>query len=306
MPKCRAVIILLPPGYLALVHVHAGKYAGERFEILCKFRYLRFRPASLPKLRMKIVQIPLLRDNYGYLVVCQKTNTAGIIDPSEADPVLRRIEEEKVSPAAILNTHHHRDHTGGNEGLLARHSLAVYGHRSDQERIPGLTRAVDEGDEVEIGELRGKVFFIPGHTTGHVAYLFGNALFCGDTLFTGGCGRLFEGSAEQMHGSLKKLMALPDETKVYCGHEYTESNLRFALTVEPKNHKLMSRFERVQGVRARGSPTVPSTLEEEKQTNPFLRWDSQELQTNLKRTVRDLRSDPVSVFAAVRKLKDEF
>jgi hydroxyacylglutathione hydrolase len=255
---------------------------------------------------MKIVQIPLLRDNYGYLLICPKTNTAGIVDPSEAEPVLRRVEPEKVTLKAILNTHHHRDHTGGNEGLLAKQSLEVYGHKSDQGRIPGLTRGVEEGDEIAIGEERGSVLFIPGHTTGHVAYLFGNSLFCGDTLFTAGCGRLFEGTPEQMQGSLKKLMGLPDDTKVYCGHEYTESNLRFAMTLEPKNHKLVSRFERVQGLRSRGASTVPSTIEEEKQTNPFLRWDSKEIQASLKAGSPGLRLDPISVFATVRKLKDAF
>ncbi|MBM4261966.1 MAG: hydroxyacylglutathione hydrolase [Deltaproteobacteria bacterium] len=255
---------------------------------------------------MKIVQIPLLRDNYGYLLICQKTNAAAIVDPSEAEPVWRRAEQGKISLTAILNTHHHRDHTGGNEGLLAKHSLKVYGHKSDQGRIPGLTNGVDEGDEIQIGELKGKVLFIPGHTTGHVAYLFGNALFSGDCLFTAGCGRLFEGTPEMMHASLKKLMALPDDTKVYCGHEYTESNLRFAMSVEPKNHKLVSRFERVQALRARGMSTVPATLEEEKQTNPFLRWDSKEIQTSVKSRISDQRLDPVSVFATVRKLKDSF
>jgi hydroxyacylglutathione hydrolase len=255
---------------------------------------------------MKIIQIPLLRDNYGYLIVCEKTNTAAIIDPSEAEPVLRRVEQEDVTLAAILNTHHHRDHTGGNDGLLAGQKLKVYGHKNDQGRIPGLTNGVDEGDEIQIGELRGKVLFIPGHTTGHVAYLFSNNLFCGDTLFTAGCGRLFEGTPEQMHGSLKKLMALPDDTKVYCGHEYTENNLRFAMTLEPNNHKLVSRFETVRTLRARGVPTVPSTMEEEKQTNPFLRWDSKEIQTNLKAGTADLPFDPVSIFARVRKLKDAF
>jgi hydroxyacylglutathione hydrolase len=261
---------------------------------------------SKEKSIMKIVQIPLLRDNYGYLIICQKTNTAGIVDPSEAEPVLRRVELEKVTLKAILNTHHHRDHTGGNEGLLAKQSLEVYGHKSDQGRIPGLSRGVDEGDEIVIGEERGSVLFIPGHTTGHVAYLFGNNLFCGDTLFTAGCGRLFEGTPKQMHGSLKKLMGLSDDTKVYCGHEYTESNLRFAMTLEPKNHKLVSRFERVQGLRARGASTVPSTIEEEKHTNPFLRWDSKEIQASLKAGSPGLRLDPVSVFATVRKLKDAF
>jgi hydroxyacylglutathione hydrolase len=255
---------------------------------------------------MKIHQIPLLRDNYGYLLVCEKTKQAAIVDPSEAEPVLRRIEQEKVIPAAILNTHHHRDHTGGNEGLLAAGKLEVYGHKSDSGRIAGLTRGLDEGDEVQIGEMKGEVFFIPGHTTGHVAYLFENNLFCGDTLFTAGCGRLFEGTPEQMHGSLKKLMALPDNTKVYCGHEYTESNLRFAMSVESRNPKLVSRFERVQGLRARGASTVPSTLEEEKQTNPFLRWDSKEIQASVKSANPNARLDPVSVFAAVRKMKDSF
>jgi len=255
---------------------------------------------------MKIVQIPLLRDNYGYLIVCPRTNAAAIIDPSEAEPVLRRIEQEKVALHAILKTHHHRDHTGGNEGILASGKLRVFGHKSDRERIPGLTHGVDEGDVIEIGDLRGRVLFIPGHTNGHVGYLFNVNLFCGDTLFTAGCGRLFEGTPEQMHASLRKLMELPDQTKVYCGHEYTESNLRFAVTIEPKNRKLISRFERVQGLRTRGVSTVPSTLEEEKQTNPFLRWDSKEVQTNLKARFADLRLDPVSIFAKVRQLKDSF
>jgi hydroxyacylglutathione hydrolase len=154
--------------------------------------------------------------------------------------------------------------------------------------------------------LTGKVFFIPGHTTGHVAYLFENNLFCGDTLFTAGCGRLFEGTPEQMHASLSKLMELPDNTRVYCGHEYTESNLRFAMTVEPKNPKLVARFERVQGLRTRGLSTVPATLEEEKNTNPFLRWDSKEIQASVRSAVPNIHLDPVSVFAAVRKMKDAF
>lgn len=255
---------------------------------------------------MKIMQIPLLRDNYGYLLVCEKTNSAAIVDPSEAEPVMTRVTQEKNNLKAILNTHHHRDHTGGNEGLLAHQRLEVYGHKSDHGRIFGLTHGVDEGDEIEVGELHGKVLFIPGHTTGHVAYLFDNNLFCGDTLFTAGCGRLFEGTPEQMHGSLKKLMVLPDNTKVYCGHEYTENNLRFAMTVEPKNPKLASRLERVQALRARGLPTVPATVEEEKQTNPFLRWDSAEIQANLRAGAPDLKSDPVAVFARIRKLKDAF
>jgi hydroxyacylglutathione hydrolase len=255
---------------------------------------------------MKIHQIPLLRDNYGYLLVCEKTNQAAIVDPSEAEPVLRKATEERIDLRTILNTHHHRDHTGGNAGVLAARRADVYGHKSDRDRIHGLSRELEEGDEIQIGELRGKVLFIPGHTTGHVAYLFGDALFCGDTLFTAGCGRLFEGSPEQMHASLSKLMALRDDTRIFCGHEYTENNLRFALTIEPKNSKLVSRYERVLAQRARGIPTVPATLEEEKQTNPFLRWDSKEIQASIKAVAPGQSLDPVSVFASVRKLKDAF
>jgi len=229
-----------------------------------------------------------------------------VIDPSEGEPVLRRVEEEQLTLKAILNTHHHRDHTGGNDAILTGRKVDVYGHKTDAGRISGLTHGVDEGDEIRIGELSGKVLYIPGHTTGHVAYLFGNNLFCGDTLFTGGCGRLFEGTPAQMHASLNKLTLLPDDTRVYCGHEYTENNLRFAAMLEPKNYRLISRFERVQALRARGASTVPATLEEEKQTNPFLRCDSKELRETLKRDFPTLALDSVSVFAQVRKLKDHF
>jgi len=255
---------------------------------------------------MRVVQIPLLRDNYGYLVVSEETGDAAVIDPSEAEPVLARIEKEKVTPRAILNTHHHRDHTGGNAGLLARWPLDVYGHPQDKDRIHGLTHPVDEGDEITIGSLKAQILFIPGHTKGHVAYLFGNNLFCGDTLFTAGCGRLFEGSAEQMQASLSKLMRLPPDTLVYCGHEYTEKNLEFALTLEPGNPRLIERLKSARSERAKARSTVPSTMADEKETNPFLRWDSQEIQENLKKQFLDLTLDTVSIFARVRQLKDQF
>ena len=255
---------------------------------------------------MRVVQIPLLRDNYGYLVVSEETGAAAVIDPSEAEPVLSRVEKEKVTLKAILNTHHHRDHTGGNSGILSHARLEVYGHKNDKDRIPGMTHPVNESDEITIAGLKARVLFIPGHTTGHVAYLFGRNLFCGDTLFTAGCGRLFEGTAEQMLASLEKLMRLPEDTLVYCGHEYTEKNLEFALTVEPNNPKLSERMKKVRALRARGLPTVPSTMAEEKETNPFLRWDSREIQENLKKRFPDLPLNPVSVFAKVRQLKDEF
>lgn len=255
---------------------------------------------------MRIVQIPLLRDNYGYLAVCEKTGEAAIVDPSEADPVAARIEKEKVDAKSILNTHHHRDHTGGNAGLLERRPLDVYGHLSDEKRIPGLTHPVDEDDVILVGRERGRVLFIPGHTTGHVAFLFGKNLFCGDTLFTAGCGRLFEGTPQQMLESLKKLKSLPADTLVWCGHEYTENNLKFALTLEPDNGKLRERMERVRAARAAHKSTVPATMAEEIETNPFLRWDSAEIKENLRKQFPELELNPVSVFAKVRQLKDQF
>ena len=255
---------------------------------------------------MRIVQIPLLRDNYAYLIVCEQTNNAAIVDPSEAGPVLRQVEKEKITPKAILNTHHHRDHTGGNPGLLEHWPLEVYGHGVDRERIPGLTHPLDEGDELMIGELRAKVLFIPGHTKGHIAYLFEDKLFCGDTLFVAGCGRLFEGTAEQMHSSLNKLQQLPDDTLVYCGHEYTEKNLQFAMTLEPNNKRLAEKMQNVRSLRAKGLSTVPSTIAEEKETNPFMRWHSKEIQNNLRKNFPHLGLDPVSVFAKIRELKDQF
>ncbi|OGP54338.1 MAG: hydroxyacylglutathione hydrolase [Deltaproteobacteria bacterium GWD2_55_8] len=255
---------------------------------------------------MRIVQIPLLRDNYAYLIVCEKTNNAAIVDPSEAGPILSKVKEEKVTLRAILNTHHHHDHTGGNPGLLDRWTLQVYGYAADKERIPGLTHPLNDGDEVRIGELTGKVLFIPGHTRGHIAYLFENKLFCGDTLFVAGCGRLFEGTAEQMHDSLTKLRQLPEDTLVYCGHEYTEKNIQFALTLEPNNKHLTEKMQRARSLRAKGISTVPSTMAEEMETNPFLRWESKEIQDNLRKNFPHLGLDPVSVFAKIRELKDQF
>jgi hydroxyacylglutathione hydrolase len=189
---------------------------------------------------------------------------------------------------------------------LERYALHVYGHRNDRGRIPGLSDPLEEGDEVSIGKLRSKVFFIPGHTQGHVAYLFANRLFCGDTLFIAGCGRLFEGTAEQMLTSLTKLKQLPPDTLVYCGHEYTQKNLEFALTLEPHNPKLREKLERVRSLRAQNLSTVPSTIAEEIDTNPFLRWDSHEIRENLRQRFPSAGTEPVEVFAKVRELKDRY
>lgn len=250
---------------------------------------------------MKVVQIPLLKDNYGYLLICEASNQAAIVDPSEGEPVWRRVQEEGVDLVAILNTHHHRDHTGGNEYLLQKGRLEVYGSQVDEDRIPGITRPIKEGDEVRVGEERGRVLFIPGHTRGHIAFLFGHRLFSGDCLFTAGCGRVFEGTAEQMKASLEKLRGLPGDTLVYCGHEYTEKNLEFARTVEPNNARTKERLEEVKALRAKSRFTVPGKMSDELATNPFLRWDSAELQKNL-----GVGEDAVAVFARTRELKDSF
>jgi hydroxyacylglutathione hydrolase len=182
----------------------------------------------------------------------------------------------------------------------------VYGHVSDKGRIPGMTQNLEEGDLVRIGRLVGRVLFVPGHTRGHIAYLFDGVMFCGDTVFVGGCGRLFEGTPQQMYHSLNvKIANLPDETRLYCAHEYTEKNLSFALTLEPGNRALQEKMRKVKDARLHGESTVPSSLGEEKSYNPFFRCDSPEIYENLKK-LSPIPKDPVSVFTKVRELKDRF
>lgn len=255
---------------------------------------------------MKVVPVPQLMDNYAYLVIDEGTRQAGIVDCAEAEPVLQAVEREGVRLTAVLPTHHHYDHVGGNEELLAAlPDLTVYGV---DERIPGLTTRVRDGDGMQLGELGAQVIFIPAHTTGHIAYYFPRqgAVFTGDTLFAGGCGRLFEGDAAMMIRSLSKLSVLPDETRVYFGHEYTEKNLRFALTLEPHNAALKEKHAWAQAQTRQGGTTTPTTIGSEKATNPFLRWDSTELRQSLKARFPTLPMDDVSVFAKTRALKDEF
>ena len=255
---------------------------------------------------MKVVPIPQLMDNYAYLVIDESTKTAGIVDCAEADPVLKVVAREGVTLTAILPTHHHYDHIGGNEDLLAaKPGLTVYG--VDQ-RITGLTDRLEDGSTVRVGNLTARVLFIPAHTTGHIAYYFerDHAVFTGDTLFAGGCGRLFEGDAAMMIKSLSKLMALPDDTRVYFGHEYTEKNLRFALSLEPQNGPLREKYGWVLEQGKRNQPTTPTTIGSEKATNPFFRWASAELRATLRRDYPDVAMDDVSVFAKVRALKDAF
>jgi hydroxyacylglutathione hydrolase len=233
---------------------------------------------------LQIERIPTFGDNYTYLVICDETREAAIIDAPEADPVVARVTATNAKVKLILSTHHHFDHSKANPPLAERYGVPVYGHVSDRERLPGMTTGIDEGDTFSVGNQQARVLFIPSHTTGHVAYVFdeAKAVFTGDMLFAGGCGRLFEGNAQMMYDALcGKLAALPDDYLVYCGHEYTESNLRFAMTVEPDNREIRERLARVQAIRARAAAdwhdatpaemTIPSTIGAEKATNPFMR-----------------------------------
>jgi hydroxyacylglutathione hydrolase len=219
--------------------------------------------------------VPILSDNYAWLLRDTTTGATAIVDPADANGVFPAIDAAGRLDLILL-THHHLDHTAGTDEVRARYNCPVVGAAADAHRLPKLDIAVAEGDEVPFGSTSAVVIATPGHTRGHIAYFFpkGAVLLCGDTLFSVGCGRLLEGSAEEMFASLKKLSALPDETLVACGHEYTESNVRFALTAEPDNMALYARALEVKQLRSAGQPTVPSLLAQERATNPFLRANS--------------------------------
>ena len=227
---------------------------------------------------LNITPIRAFQDNYIWMIRSSDSQRAAIIDPGDGRPVLNALREEGVTPVAILITHHHMDHVGGVRQLLEHYpNLPVFGPA--HERIPGITRRLVEGDTVAIPEINAqfRVLEVPGHTLGHIAYYGEGALFCGDTLFTAGCGRLFEGSPVQMHASLSKIAALPGNTLVYCAHEYTLDNIAFAKWVEPNNPDLLQREQDARDLRARDLPTVPSRLNIEHSTNPFLRFNEPEV-----------------------------
>ena len=220
---------------------------------------------------LSVTPLPLLSDNYAW--VLQSAGVAAIVDPAEAAPVIAWCEQNRVRPQKILLTHHHADHIDGVAELLAVYGCAVVGARADAHRLPALDQAVAEGDFVEVGDAVARVIETPGHTVGHICYYFADeaVLIAADTLFTLGCGRVIEGSMAQMYDSLRKLAALPPETLVCSGHEYTLANLKFALNVEPNNAALQEQGARYQALRAEGRPTVPSTIADELAANPFLR-----------------------------------
>lgn len=254
----------------------------------------------------KIIQVPALQDNYIYFVVCPVTGETAVIDTPDAPLTRNVVKREALHLTKILNTHHHWDHTGGNEDLLSRQKFDVYGFDGDSARIPGITHTVREGDHVSVGTIDFRVIEIPAHTSGHIAYVTDGAVFCGDTLFVAGCGRLFEGTALQMHRALQKLAALPDATRVYCAHEYSQKNLEFALTLEPENKALQEKYREVIAKRKKGESTVPTTIGEEKSYNPFLRTESPTILEFLRKRQLITSNDPIEVLAAIRKLKDQY
>jgi hydroxyacylglutathione hydrolase len=258
--------------------------------------------------RLTVHQVPVWVDNLVWIAVCSETGEAAIVDGPEAGPVLDYCKAQGLRVTTVLNTHTHGDHVGINRDLQRRgllDGMSVVGPARRADDVPGLTRAVDDGDLVRIGAVEGRVMLTEGHLDGHVSFVLSDILFCGDTLFAGGCGRLFDGPPAKMHDSLQRLAALPGDPWVCCAHEYTQDNLRFAWSVEPGNAALAERIRRVWALRAEGGCTVPTRLEEERATNPFLRTGSEELVASVRAAMADAPLDgSLDVFTATRRLKD--
>jgi hydroxyacylglutathione hydrolase len=257
---------------------------------------------------MQIHRLPALSDNYIFLLHDDRQNIAAVVDPAESEPVLHQLGVLGAPLVAIFNTHHHRDHIGANLPLLKQYPAAiVYGGAHDRGRIPGQQVFLQGGDRVALGDRPAEILFVPGHTKAHIVYYFPptnpaemGELFCGDTLFSGGCGRLFEGTPAQMVDSLSQIRALPDTTRVWCAHEYTLKNLEFDRTIDPNNADLQQRYAEVKALRRRNQATIPSTLAIEKRTNPFLRWDDPAV-----RSATGTAGDS-QTFARLRQMKEQF
>ncbi|MGX0876254.1 hydroxyacylglutathione hydrolase [Roseovarius sp. MBR-154] len=253
---------------------------------------------------LQIVTIPCLSDNYAYLAHDPETGATAAVDVPEAGPIIAALQAQGWTLSDVLLTHHHADHVQGLTELLAAAPARVTGAAADAHRLPPLDVALNDGDTVRIGAEEGRVIDVSGHTVGHVAFHFpaSRAAFTADSLMALGCGRVFEGTMPQMHESLTKLAALPPETMIYSGHEYTQTNAKFAVTVDPDNPRLKSRIKEIDAARAAGKPTVPSTLEEELATNPFLRASDPAIQAHLGM----VGDEPGDVFAEIRARKDRF
>jgi hydroxyacylglutathione hydrolase len=254
--------------------------------------------------RLEIEILPVLSDNYVYLLRDPVEGATAVVDPGVAAPVLARFEETGSKLDWILSTHHHQDHTGGNLELKRRTGCRVAGPAGERDAIPGIDLELHDGDRFRLGSAEALVLETPGHTRGHISYWFESAaaVFSADTLFALGCGRVFEGSPQQMWASLQKLARLPAETAVYCGHEYTQSNARFARTVDPTNRELERRSGEIDRLRAAGKPTIPSTIGAERATNPFLRAAD----PSIRRLLGMTDAADAEVFAEIRRRKDRF
>tara|TARA_E500000178_G_scaffold211878_1_gene209118 strand:+ start:1146 stop:1907 length:762 start_codon:yes stop_codon:yes gene_type:complete len=253
---------------------------------------------------MDIEIIPCLNDNYSYLIKDNQSKTVAIIDPSEFGPCDKKINQKYKKLDFILNTHHHFDHIGGNAELKNKYGSKVLGFEKDQKRIPEIDVLLKDGQEFEIGNLNFKTIFIPGHTSGHVAFYFERekVIFTGDTLFSLGCGRVFEGTYQQMFNSLNKIKSLPGDTKIYCGHEYTKDNLRFCMKFNPNNSYLKDKKKVIEERIRKKKPTIPSTIKDEIQTNIFLRFDD----LDVKDTLNLKKASELEIFSKLRDLKDNF
>lgn len=252
----------------------------------------------------QVVPLRAFADNYIWTI--RDEHCAAVVDPGDAQPVIDYLDRENLKLVAVLNTHHHSDHVGGNAALLARTPVPVFGPRD--ERIPEVSMRLADGQRFRLPhfDIEMETLEIPGHTRSHIAFVGGGMLFCGDTLFAAGCGRLFEGTPRQMHDSLTRLTRLPDDTRVYCGHEYTLSNLKFARAAEPDNAQLRALETRMQALRDADQPTLPSTIAQEKATNPFVRVNAPGVIKTASTRAGKTLSDPVSVLAEIRDWKNNF
>jgi len=253
---------------------------------------------------MNIKIIACLNDNYSYLLHDESSNTVAIVDPSEFEECDKIIDKKYKKLDFILNTHHHYDHVGGNEKLKKKYNSTVLGFINDKNRIPGIDKVLKDNQDFKIGSSYFTTIFIPGHTRGHVAFYFKKEkmLFTGDTLFSFGCGRVFEGTYEQMFESLKKLKNLPDDTKVYCGHEYTYKNLEFCLAFNPNNNFLKKKKSEIELSLKNKKPTIPSTIGNEIRANIFLRFND----PDVKKAINLENSSDIEIFTKLRELKDNF
>jgi len=239
---------------------------------------------------MKIQVIPCLQDNYAYIIIDESNRTACVIDPSESEPVINFLEKNNIKLKFILNTHHHYDHVGGNQELKEKYEAKIIGFKGDKDRIPGIDFLVNDQENWKQGNFEAKIIHIPGHTLGHICFYFykENSAFTGDTLFSLGCGRIFEGTYLQMYNSLKKLKMLPENTKIFCGHEYTAQNSKFCIMHDKDNQNLKDKINENDKKLKKGLPTVPSTIKDELECNIFL------------------KSDNLEIFSKLRDLKDNF